>query len=343
MSKRTPVEELDLAIDALLGDLRGRAPKNNVRQATLVRVAAELRDLPSENFKVRLKTELLAKSGTLKKSELQTGSKLKEKENMSTATVSPVRRGFRTITPYLQVMAVDEVINFVKQAFGGRELFRAAGGAGGIHAEMRVGDAMLMIGGGGTWTGPARPVGMLIYVDDADEAYRRAIEAGATSIHEPVDQPYGDREGSVTDVAGNNWYITTRRISEYAPAGFGDILLGFMPKGAAQFIDFLTAAFGAEAIMRHDAPNGTVGHARIRIGNSIVMVSEPHGRYQPMPAGIYTYVENADETYERAIRAGATVLYPIADMPYGDRMGGVTDAFGNEWYISTHLKDMPRK
>jgi PhnB protein len=208
---------------------------------------------------------------------------------------------------------------------------------------MRVGDAMLMIGGGGTWTGPARPVGMLIYVDDADEAYRRAIEAGATSIHEPVDQPYGDREGSVTDVAGNNWYITTRRISEYAPAGFGDILLGFMPKGAARFIDFLTAAFGAEAIMRHDAPNGTVGHARIRVGNSIVMVSEPHGRYQPMPAGIYTYVENADETYERAIRAGATVLYPIADMPYGDRMGGVTDAFGNEWYISTHLKDMPRK
>ena len=94
--------------------------------------------------------------------------------------------------------------------------------------------------------------------------------------------------------------------------------------------------------MRHDAPNGTVGHARIRVGNSIVMVSEAHGRYQPMPAGVYIYVENADEIYERAIRAGATVLYPIANMPYGDRMGGVTDAFGNEWYIATHVKDMPR-
>ena len=92
-------------------------------------------------------------------------------------------------------MPVEEVINFVKQAFDGRELFRSRGGAGGIHAEMKVGDAMLMIGGGGTWKGPARPVGMLIYVDDADEAYRRAIEAGATSIHEPVNQPYGDREG----------------------------------------------------------------------------------------------------------------------------------------------------
>jgi PhnB protein len=337
MNKRTPVEELDLAIDAVLAAPHDAAPGSKVRQATLVRVAAELRDLPSENFKIRLKTELLAKSGPPKKVELR------GKENMSTTTVSPVRRGFRTITPYLQVMAVEEVINFVKQAFDGRELFRAPGGAGGIHAEMRVGDAMLMIGGGGTWKGPARPVGMSIYVDDADESYRRAIEAGAISIHEPVDQPYGDREGSVTDAAGNNWYITTRRVSEYAPAGHGDILLGFMPHGAARFIDFLTATFGTETIMRHDAPNGTVGHARIRIGNSIVMVSEPHGRYQPMPACVHTYVDNADEVYERAIRAGATVLYPIADMPYGDRMGGVTDPFGNEWYIATHMKDMPRK
>lgn len=336
MNKRTPIEELDLAIDALLARPRADAPAKIVRQATLVRVAAELRDLPSENFKLRLKSELVNKSEPLKMSELQ------EKENMSTKTVNPIRKSFRTITPYLQVMQVDEVINFVKEAFGGRELFRAPGGAGGIHAEMRVGDAMLMIGGGGAWKGPARPAGMLIYVDDADEAYRRAMEAGATSIHEPVDQPYGDREGSVTDAAGNNWYITTRRISDYAPAGYGDILIGFMPNGSARFVDFLTAAFGAETIMRHDTPDGTVGHARIRIGDSIVMVSEARGRYQPMPAGVYMYVENADEIYERAIRAGATVLYPIADMPYGDRMGGVTDAFGNEWYIATHVKDMPR-
>ena len=228
----------------------------------------------------------------------------------------------------------------MKQAFGGEELFRSHGGAGGIHTEIKVGESMLMIGGGGTWKGPARSAGMLVYVDDVNEAYRRAMEAGATSIHQPVQQPYGDYEGSVTDVGGNNWYITKRKVSEYAPAGFGDILLGFMPHGSAQFVDFITSAFGAEAIMRHDAPNGTVGHARIKIGNSIVMVSEAHGRYQPMPAGVYMYVENVDEIYGRAIRAGASVLYPIADMPYGDRMGGVTDPFGNEWYISTHVKDM---
>src|SRR5579862_3879641 len=105
---------------------------------------------------------------------------------MSTTTVNPVRKGFRTITPYLQVMPVEEVINFVKQAFGGEELFRSHGGAGGIHTEIKIGESRLMIGGGGTWKGPARPAGMLIYVDDVDEAYRRAMEAGATSIHEPV-------------------------------------------------------------------------------------------------------------------------------------------------------------
>jgi PhnB protein len=336
MNKRTPIEELDLAIDALLARPRGVASANNVRQKTLVRVAAELRDLPSENFKARLKIELHVQSQPKNKSELQ------EKENKSTTTVSPIRRGFRTITPYLQVAAVDEVIDFVKRAFGGRELFRAPGGAGGIHAEMRVGDAMLMIGGGGEWKGPARTASMLINVDDADESYRRAMEAGATSIYKPVTHPWGDRDAGVTDAGGNNWFINTRRISEHAPAGLGDIFLGFNPKSADRFIDFLTVVFGAEVVIRHDMPEGVVRHARMRVGDSMVMVSEPHGQYLTKSPGVYAYVENSDETYERAIRAGATVLYPIADMPYGDRMGGVTDPFGNEWYIATHVKDMPR-
>jgi uncharacterized glyoxalase superfamily protein PhnB len=337
MNKRTPIEELDLAIDAILTGLRDAAPRAGVQQATLVRVAVELRDLPSEHFKARLKSELLNKSEPLDKSELQ------GKTNMSTTTVSAVREGFRTITPYLQVMPVEEVINFVKQAFGGEELFRSQGGAGGIHTEIRVGDSMLMIGGGGTWEGPARTANMLINVSDVDEYYLRAVAAGAISIYEPTTHPWGDRDAGVRDAGGNNWYINTRRVTEYAPAGYGDVLLGFGPKGAARFIDFLAAAFGAQVIMRHDAPDGTVRHARVGIGNSIVMVSEARDEYKATPPGIYMYVENADEMYERAIRAGATSLYPIADMPYGDRMGGVTDPFGNEWYIATHFKDMPKK
>jgi len=334
MNKRTPIEELDLAIDALLASPRNAAPKVAARQATLVRVASDLRDLPSENFKTRLNTELLKSSESLKKSELR------GKGAISTISVNPIRKGFRTITPYIQVMPVEEVINFVKHGLGGEERFRSQGGAGGIHTEIKVGDSMLMIGGGGTWQGPARPANILVNVSDADVFYRRAMEAGATSIYAPTTHPWGDRDAGVTDAGGNNWYINTRRITEYAPADSGDVLLGFNPKGAALFIDFLTAVFGAQVIMRHDSPDGTVRHARVRIGNSVVMVSEPHGDFRATTPGVYMYVENADEIYERAIRAGATSLYPIADMPYGDRMGGVTDPFGNEWYISTHFKDM---
>ncbi len=159
-------------------------------------------------------------------------------------------------------------------------------------------------------------------------------------------QPYGDREaGALADAAGTNWYITTRRVSvEYGATagGTADILLGFGSMAPLSSSISLTDAFGAQVIMRHDAPDGTVRHARVAIGNSIVMVSDARDEYQPMPAGVYMYVENADEVYERALRAGATPLYLMADMPYGDRMGGVTDAFGNEWYISTHVKDMRR-
>lgn len=330
MNKRTPIEELDLAIDALLAGPRDAEPKKGVRQVTLVRVAAELRDLPSENFKARLK------------SELQRGATMNTASASATA-VSPIRTGFRTITPYLQVMPVEEVINFVTQGLGGEELFRSQGGAGGIHTEIRVGDSMLMIGGGGTWKGPARTANMLVNVDDADEYYRHAMAAGGISLYEPSTKPWGDRDAGVKDVAGNNWYINTRRIAEHSPADSGDILLGFNPKGAARFIDFIGAAFGAEVMFRHDAPDGTIRHARARIGNSVVMVSEPRGAYPTTTPGVYMYVENADEVYERAIRAGATSLYPIADKPYGDRMGGVTDPFGNEWYIASHFKDMPKE
>jgi PhnB protein len=337
MIKRTPTEELNLAIEAILAGPSNAELEAGARQATLVRVAAELRDLPDENFKAQLKTELLMQS------ELKTKPEVQGKKIMSTATVNPIRAGFRTITPYLQVMPVEEVINFVKHAFGGEELLRGHGGAGGIHAEIKVGDSMLMIGGGGAWQGPARTANMLINVDDADEIYRRAMEAGATSIYEPVTHPWGDRDAGVTDAGGNNWFINTRRISEHAPAGQGDILLGFNPKGAAGFIDFVKTVFDAEVMFRHDAPNGSVLHARVRIGNSVAMVSEPHGQYSTQLPGVYMYVENANEIYERAVRAGAAVLYPIADMPYGDRMGGATDPFGNEWYIATHFKDMPKE
>ena len=124
-------------------------------------------------------------------------------------TVKPMREGFHTIIPYLIVQEAARLIDFVKEAFEATEHFRGTGSAGGIHAEVQIGDSMIMIGGDGAWSGEPSPATLYLYVDDVDAVYKRALQAGATSIMEPVNQPYGDRLGGVKDTFGNTWYIST--------------------------------------------------------------------------------------------------------------------------------------
>ncbi len=123
--------------------------------------------------------------------------------------VKPIREGFHTVTPYLMVREAAKLIDFVKQAFAATELFRGTGSAGGIHAEVRIGDSMVMIGGAGTWNGEPMPAAIYLYMDDVDAVYKRALQAGAASLSEPADQPYGDRIAGVKDPFGNVWYIAT--------------------------------------------------------------------------------------------------------------------------------------
>ncbi len=123
--------------------------------------------------------------------------------------VKPIREGFHTVTPYLMVQEAAQLIDFVKQAFEATELFRGTGSAGGIHAEVRIGDSMVMIGGAGTWSGEPMPAAIYLYMDDVDAVYKRALQAGVASLSEPTDQPYGDRVAGVKDPFGNVWYIAT--------------------------------------------------------------------------------------------------------------------------------------
>lgn len=123
--------------------------------------------------------------------------------------VKPIREGIHTITPYLMVPGAANLIEFVKQAFGATELLRGTGSEGGIHAEVRIGDSMLMIGGA-EHTEPM-PAAIYLYVEDADAVYQRALQAGAASIMEPADQPYGDRNAGVKDPFGNIWYVATHK------------------------------------------------------------------------------------------------------------------------------------
>ncbi len=257
--------------------------------------------------------------------------------------VDPIPKGYRTVTPYIVAQDAAGFLDFVKQAFAAEEKFRSIGGAGGIHAEVQVGDSMLMVGGGGPglkWSGQSKLMGFHFYVPDCDATYRRALEARGTSITEPTDQPYGERSATVQDAAGNYWYIATRSTGPYKWEGAPDIQPSLHPLRAEPVISFLKRAFDAEELGRHATPEGVILHATMKIGSSHLEMGEAHGPYQPMPSMFYLYVPNCDAVYRRALAAGGKSIAEPTDHPYGDRSGAVRDAFGNEWWIATHINDV---
>ena len=89
-----------------------------------------------------------------------------------------------------------------------------------------------------------------------------------------------------------------------------------------------------------DDPNGKVVHAEVKIGDSIVMMGEANNDFKPMPGKIHLYIDGVDAVYKRALDAGAISLREPTDQFYGDRMAGVKDKSGNEWWISTHVEDL---
>lgn len=105
-------------------------------------------------------------------------------------------------------------------------------------------------------------------------------------------------------------------------------------------IDFLKQAFEAQEIKRLSRPDGVIGHAEVKIGDSIVMMSEAGGEWTPMPGAMYLYVKDIDATYKRALQVGATSTMEPTDQFYGDRSAGGKDPAGNQWWIATHKEDL---
>jgi PhnB protein len=125
------------------------------------------------------------------------------------------------------------------------------------------------------------------------------------------------------------------------PDGYHAVTPYLVVDGAARLIDFLEEVFGAQEVERLAAPGDRIGHAEIRISDSLVMLGDAHGEHKPMPMMLYVYVDDADAVYQRALAAGATSVQAPVDQFYGDRSGGVKDAFGNLWWIATHIEDVP--
>jgi len=264
-------------------------------------------------------------------------------EDSTQPRVGPIPRGFRTLQPYIVAANGEALLQFAKQAFGAEETFRAIGSAGGVHAEVRIGDTMLMMGGGipgRAFSGRPYPVALHVYVEDTDAAYAKALAAGATSVDAPQDHEYGERGASVKDPAGNFWYIATSKGESYVPKGLHDVNVYMHPRRAEPVIAFVKRAFGGEELAKYASPDGVVHHAEIRVGDSVLEMGEAHGPYQPMESMFYLYVPDVDAVYRTALAAGAKSIQEPADQPYGDRSAGVADPFGNTWYIATHIRDV---
>jgi PhnB protein len=130
--------------------------------------------------------------------------------------VKPIPDGYNTVTPYLIVPGVEQLIRFIENAFGGKERTRSTTPDGQImHAEVVVGDSVIMIGETDK-THPPRPAVLHLYIPDVDAVYQQALKAGAKSLREPEDQFYGDRSAGVEDDHGNQWWMAThvRDVSE---------------------------------------------------------------------------------------------------------------------------------
>ena len=125
------------------------------------------------------------------------------------------------------------------------------------------------------------------------------------------------------------------------PEGYHSVTPYLVVQGVPTLLDFLKHAFDATEIMRMPRPDGAIMHAEVRIGDSIVMMGEATGEFQPMPASIHLYVHDADATYQRALQAGATSTMEPADQFWGDRHAGVMDPVGNRWWIAMHQEDVP--
>lgn len=124
------------------------------------------------------------------------------------------------------------------------------------------------------------------------------------------------------------------------PKGYHDVTPYLHVVGAAKLIEFMKNVFGAEETDRMSLADGVVMHAEMKIGDSMIMLSEATGKSKPMPAMIYLYVEDVDTTYKKALEAGAVSIKQPKNEFYGDRSGGVKDQTGNQWWISTHIEDL---
>jgi PhnB protein len=129
----------------------------------------------------------------------------------------------------------------------------------------------------------------------------------------------------------------------YKPDGYQSVIPYLHVNGAAKLIAFMKDVFDAREIAVYPRPDGTVGHAALRIGDSVVELADVSAEWPAMPCALQVYVPDTDDSYHRALKAGASSLLPPATQFYGDRTASVQDSSGNNWYIATQIEVVSRE
>src|SRR5690242_19868477 len=127
------------------------------------------------------------------------------------------------------------------------------------------------------------------------------------------------------------------------PEGYHSLIPIVSVEGALNLIDFLKQVFNADEEEVYKGPDGRVIHAELRIGDSVIMLNDATPQFPALPTMINVYTEDVDAVYKRALKAGATSLREPSNQFYGDRTGGIKDAYGNQWWIATHFEDVSQE
>jgi PhnB protein len=363
MAKQNLSEQLDKIVDALIARpaarLRRREPKANAQLQALAAIAAELRDLPSEDFKARLRAELRRRTSMGSKPAVATETR-------------------QTATAYLTVKDAPAAIEFYKKAFGATEVMRLVGPGTKIgHAEIRIGNSAIYLsdefpeyGAVAPQTTGSSPVKMDLRVDDVDSFATHAVAAGAKEVRAIQDQFYGMRTGQVADPFGYVWNVSTvleeltgeemqKRYDDLVkqgaftqpqqkpdekrapravrpiPEGFHTLTPYLAVNGAARLIDFLKEGFGAVEKFRVNRPGSElVMHAEMRMGDSVLELADASDEFGARLLGNILHVHDVDAVYKRALEAGATSRFAPIEQSYGDLEAAVKDPAGNYWNIT---------
>jgi uncharacterized glyoxalase superfamily protein PhnB len=124
------------------------------------------------------------------------------------------------------------------------------------------------------------------------------------------------------------------------PEGYHSVTPWIISRDTAQLIDFVTAAFGAQELGRFQMEDGTIGHAEVRVGDSVVMMFDRKQDWPDTPAFLRLFVEDGDAVFQQAVHAGATPVTEMTHLYWGDRVGRVRDPLGNLWWIQTRVEDV---